>query len=155
MGEKWPVNLACVSDSHVNHTVLLNVTKRLYFPSEGRHAVNFSAHKIRLLRPSSNPRSWVPEASTLTTRPPKPLLYIKQFIYFGRIMSAGYYYQSWSGSPCIPLYYDARSTKHLKRVKLYLYSPCGPPWPTMKTDGPHIHYAGTIWRFIFKRRAWK
>jgi hypothetical protein len=33
--------------------------RRLYFPSEGR------------LRPSSNPRSWVPEASMLTTRPPK------------------------------------------------------------------------------------
>jgi hypothetical protein len=25
------------------------------------------------LRPDSNPRSWVPEASMLTTRPPKPL----------------------------------------------------------------------------------
>jgi hypothetical protein len=24
MGEKWPVNLACNSDSHVNHRVLLH-----------------------------------------------------------------------------------------------------------------------------------
>ena len=33
----------------------------------------FFARKIRRLRPGSNPRSWVPEASMLTTRPPKPL----------------------------------------------------------------------------------
>jgi hypothetical protein len=25
MGEKWPANLACDSDSHVNHKVLLRV----------------------------------------------------------------------------------------------------------------------------------
>jgi hypothetical protein len=35
--------------------------RRLYFISEGR------------LWPGSYPRSWVPEASGLTTRPPKPL----------------------------------------------------------------------------------
>ena len=34
----------------------------------------FFARKIRRLRPGSNPRSWVPEASMLTTRPPKPLI---------------------------------------------------------------------------------
>jgi hypothetical protein len=47
--------------------------RRLYFPSEGRHAVDFFTQKIRRLRPSSNPWSWVPEASMLTTTPPKPL----------------------------------------------------------------------------------
>jgi hypothetical protein len=47
--------------------------RRLYFPSEGRHAVDFFARKIRRLRPGFNPRSWIPEASMLTTRPPKPL----------------------------------------------------------------------------------
>jgi hypothetical protein len=47
--------------------------RRLYFPSEGRLAENFFARNIRRLRPGLNPRSWVPEASTLTTRPPKPL----------------------------------------------------------------------------------
>ena len=41
-------------------------------PPQGRHAVDFFARKIRRLRPGSNPRSWVPEASMLTTRPPKP-----------------------------------------------------------------------------------
>jgi hypothetical protein len=38
-----------------------------YFPFEGRHA----AGKIRWLRSGANPRSWVPEACMLTTRPPK------------------------------------------------------------------------------------
>jgi hypothetical protein len=33
----------------------------------------FSPEKIRRLRPGANPRSWVPEASMLTSRPPKPL----------------------------------------------------------------------------------
>jgi hypothetical protein len=32
----------------------------------------FPAGKIRRLRSGANPRSWVPEASMLTTRPPKP-----------------------------------------------------------------------------------
>jgi hypothetical protein len=35
--------------------------------------VDFFAQKIRRLRLGSNPRSWSPEASMLTTRPPKPL----------------------------------------------------------------------------------
>jgi hypothetical protein len=34
---------------------------------------NFPPLKIRRLRPGLNPRTWVPEASTLTPRPPKPL----------------------------------------------------------------------------------
>jgi hypothetical protein len=42
-------------------------------PSEGRHAEDFFARKIRRLWPGSNPRSWVPEVSILTTRSPKPL----------------------------------------------------------------------------------
>jgi hypothetical protein len=47
--------------------------RQLYFPSEGRHAVDFFARKIRQFRPGLNPRSCVPEASMLNTRPPKPL----------------------------------------------------------------------------------
>jgi hypothetical protein len=48
----------------------------LYFPPpppEGRHAVDFFAWKIWRLWSGSNPRSWVPEASVLTARPPKQL----------------------------------------------------------------------------------
>jgi len=44
-----------------------------HFPSEERHAEDFSdARKIQRLRPGLNPRTRVPEASMLTTRPPKP-----------------------------------------------------------------------------------
>ena len=47
--------------------------RRLYFPSEGRRAENFFARKIRRLRSGLNTRIRVPKASTLTSRPPKPL----------------------------------------------------------------------------------
>ena len=49
-----------------------------YFPSEGRHTENFpDARKIQRLRPSLNPRTRVPVASMLTSRPPKPSKYVK------------------------------------------------------------------------------
>jgi hypothetical protein len=41
---------------------------------------NFPPLKIRRLRPGLNPRTWVPEASTLTPRPPKPLDYELQWL---------------------------------------------------------------------------
>jgi hypothetical protein len=41
-------------------------------PKEGVLRI-FPSLKIRWLRPGLNPRTWVPEASTLTPRPPKPL----------------------------------------------------------------------------------
>ena len=45
-----------------------------YFPSEGKHAEDYSdTRKVQRLRPGSNPRTRVPGASMLTTRPPKPL----------------------------------------------------------------------------------
>ena len=34
----------------------------------------FTPVKIQRLRPGLNPQTWVPEASMLTTRPPKPSL---------------------------------------------------------------------------------
>jgi hypothetical protein len=40
--------------------------RRLYFLSEGRRAENFFALKIQRLRPSVNPRTWVPKASMLS-----------------------------------------------------------------------------------------
>ena len=44
-----------------------------YFPSEGRYTEDFpDAQKIQRLRPGLNPRTRVPVASMLTTRPPKP-----------------------------------------------------------------------------------
>jgi hypothetical protein len=47
-----------------------DMEQTFYFPSEGRHAEDFFN---RRLRSGANPLSWVPEASMLTTRPPKPL----------------------------------------------------------------------------------
>ena len=48
-----------------------------YFPSGGRHAEDFYVRKIQRLRPGLNPQTWVPEASLLTTRPPKPSIVVK------------------------------------------------------------------------------
>ena len=78
MGEKLPRILPKVATSM---SLLGSFTCRkfmtwdwwLYFPSEGRRAEDFFARKIRQLRPGLNPRTRVPEASTLTSRPPKPL----------------------------------------------------------------------------------
>jgi hypothetical protein len=51
-----------------------------YFPSEGRHAEDFyTSEKIQRLRSASNPRTREPEASMLTTRPPKPSWYCGNF----------------------------------------------------------------------------
>jgi hypothetical protein len=75
LGEKWPVSFACDSDFHINCRGLFTChisaiwDRWLYFPSEGRHAVDFFAGKIQRRRSGSNPQSWVPEASMLTTRP--------------------------------------------------------------------------------------
>jgi hypothetical protein len=73
LGEKWPVNLACDSDFHVNRRVLLYTAKLrngidgfTSLPKEGMLLI-FSPEK-------SEGFSRVPEASMLTTRPLKPLL---------------------------------------------------------------------------------
>jgi hypothetical protein len=48
-----------------------------YFPSEGRHTEDFpDVRKIQRLQPGMNPRTRVPVASMLTTRPPKPSSYM-------------------------------------------------------------------------------
>jgi hypothetical protein len=59
--------LACDSDFHVNRKSA-TWDRRLYFPSEGRHDVDF----FRLKNPTAS-AGFEPEASMLTTRPPKPL----------------------------------------------------------------------------------
>jgi hypothetical protein len=67
MGEKWPVNLACDSDSHVNHRVLLHAAN-LRHGTDG--FTSTAKEDLLWIRPGSNPRTWVPEVSMLTTRPP-------------------------------------------------------------------------------------
>jgi hypothetical protein len=50
--------------------------RRLYFPSEGRHAED-------IFRPGLNPLSWVPGSSMLTTRPLKPLIRVALLVVLG------------------------------------------------------------------------
>jgi hypothetical protein len=79
MGKKWPTNFTwkprLPRDFQGSLTCRKSATwdRRLYFPSKGRRAEDFFARKIWRLRPGLNPWTWVPEASTLTTRPPMPL----------------------------------------------------------------------------------
>jgi hypothetical protein len=73
-GEKWPINLACDSDSHLNQRVILHAanlqhgTDSFTSPPKAGKLWIFSPEKF-----DGFGRSWVPEASMLTTRPPKPL----------------------------------------------------------------------------------
>jgi hypothetical protein len=70
MGGKFGLRFRLPLKSQGSFTCRKSATwdRRLY-----RHAEDFFARKIRRLRPGSNPRSWEPKASMLTTRPPKPL----------------------------------------------------------------------------------
>ena len=77
--ELLPMNFASKSVIHENPLGSFPCRKAgtwdilFYFPSEGRHAEDFpDARKIQRLRPGLNPRTRVPVASILTTRPPKP-----------------------------------------------------------------------------------
>jgi hypothetical protein len=72
MGKKWPVKFSRNNATSTSLSGSLTWERRLYFPSEGRHAGDFFARKIRRLRPGLNPRTWVPEGSMLTTLPPQP-----------------------------------------------------------------------------------
>ena len=76
--EQLPMNFASKSVIHENPLYSFTCRKAgtwnilFYFPSEGRHTYNFpDARKIQRLRPGLNPRTRVPVASMLTTRPPK------------------------------------------------------------------------------------
>ena len=74
--ELLPVNFASKFVIYGNLLVFFTCRKAgtwdrfFYFPSEGRHTEDFSdARKIQRLRPGLNPRTRVPVASMLTTRP--------------------------------------------------------------------------------------
>jgi hypothetical protein len=70
------MNFASKSGIYEIHWDLLHAAKLghiIYYPSEGRHTEYFpDARKIQRLRPGLNPRTRVPVASMLTTRPPNP-----------------------------------------------------------------------------------
>jgi hypothetical protein len=68
------------ADFHGTFRVLLHAANLRHgthgftsLPKEGVLRI-FPPLKIRRFRPGLNPRTWVPEASTLTPRPPKPLI---------------------------------------------------------------------------------
>ena len=77
--ELLPMNFASKSVIHENSLGSFTCRKAgtwdilFYFPSEGRHTEDFpDARKIQRPWPGLNPRTRVPVASMLTTRPPKP-----------------------------------------------------------------------------------
>ena len=79
MGEKWPI-LPTTCDFHGKCRDLLHAADLRHGtdgftspPKEGMLRM-FFARKIRGLQQGLNPRTWVPEASMLTTRPLKPLI---------------------------------------------------------------------------------
>jgi hypothetical protein len=75
VGEKWPINFAemprdllhAVNQRHRTHGFIS-------LPEEGARRI-FSPLKIRRLRLGLNPRTWVPNASALTPRPPYMLVF--------------------------------------------------------------------------------
>ena len=77
--ELSPMNFTSKSVIHENSIGSFTCRKAgtwdilFYIPSEGRHTEDFpDARKIQRLQPGLNPRTRVPVASMLTTRPPKP-----------------------------------------------------------------------------------
>jgi hypothetical protein len=77
--QKWPINLVCDSDSHVNRKVLLHAANLRHGtdgftspPNEGMLWI-FSRAKNPTTSAGFEPAIGVPGASMLTTRPPKPL----------------------------------------------------------------------------------
>ena len=84
--------------------------RRFYFHSEGRRAEFFDP-KIRRLRPGLNPRTWVPKASTLTPRQPKPLKwYILRIEFFSVFKSNPIWNET---------YWYNRYSLCVKREKMY------------------------------------
>ena len=80
--ELLPMNFASKSVIHENSLGSFTCRKPgtwdilFYFPSEGR--IFPDARKTQRLRPGLNPRTRVPVASMLTTRPPKPSILLRK-----------------------------------------------------------------------------
>jgi hypothetical protein len=76
--EKWPINFAETPTSTKRLGIFtcrksMTWDPRFYFPSEGRRAEDFFRPEKSDGFGRLNPRTWVPKASALTPRPPKPL----------------------------------------------------------------------------------
>jgi hypothetical protein len=77
-GREWEWEFCLNADFHGTFRVLLHAANLRHgthsftsLPKDGVLRI-FPLLKIRQLRPGLNPRTWVPEASTLIPRPPKP-----------------------------------------------------------------------------------
>jgi hypothetical protein len=73
MGEKWPVKFSQAIRLPRNCWVLLHAAKLRYGADGFTSPPKEGMVRIFSLRPGLNPRTWVPEASMLTTRSLKPL----------------------------------------------------------------------------------
>jgi hypothetical protein len=73
MGEKCPINLAYNRDFHGNCRVILDAANLRHGTDGFTSPPKEGMLRIFSLRPGLNPRTWVPEASMLTTRLPKSL----------------------------------------------------------------------------------
>jgi hypothetical protein len=80
LGEKWRINLTCNSDFHVNHRYLLhaeilrNGTHGFTSPPKEGMLWSFSPEQPDGFGHVRTCNLWIPEATMLTARPPKPLL---------------------------------------------------------------------------------
>ena len=78
--EYCPVNLAEMMTStpflDLLHTANYDMGPTALLPLRRKACWGFFALKVRRLRPGLNPRTGVPEDSTLTPRPPKPLCHL-------------------------------------------------------------------------------
>jgi hypothetical protein len=79
VGEKWSDNFAQMTP-FIRHlrifymTQICDMGQTALLPFRRKACWGFfSPEKSRRFRPGANPRSWVPDASMLTTRPPKSL----------------------------------------------------------------------------------
>ena len=119
----------------------------LYFPSEGRHAEDFYARKIQRLRPGLNPQTWVPEASMLTTRPPKLSTPSKSVHWAVRVTSKAL---SKCHAQCLPKCWSqsgAGGSEKMQRVGLFLgkHDCCG-CWKSNVHEKLDIHITSWFWR---------
>ena len=82
-------------------------------PNEGVLRI-FSPLKIRWLRPGLNPQTWVPEASPLTPRPPKPCICYYILIYY-------IYMYRWTAVSMVNMFQDLpQLRKTMDNTKRYM-----------------------------------
>jgi hypothetical protein len=96
MGEKWLIKFS------LTFTTSTEIVRNFLHAAKLRHGTGCftspptEGQKIWWLRPGLNPQTWVPEASMLTTRPPKPLL-VCTVVNLLASWNARSFFNSWCG----------------------------------------------------------